>query len=142
MQTFLPFPSYAQSASALDRQRLGKQRVECLQILRALTNPDYGWQTHTAVRMWRGYECALRRYAFAICDEWTARGYADTCREKIAAMDLPAASAPFLFPHWLGNPALHASHKSNLIRKLPSHYAPLFPGVTPDLPYYWPEGLF
>ncbi|HET9348893.1 MAG TPA: pyrimidine dimer DNA glycosylase/endonuclease V, partial [Arthrobacter sp.] len=31
MQTFLPFPDFQQSAAALDRARLGKQRVEALQ---------------------------------------------------------------------------------------------------------------
>ena len=33
MQTFLPFPDFQQSAAVLDRVRLGKQRVEALQIL-------------------------------------------------------------------------------------------------------------
>lgn len=37
MQTFLPYPSAERSARVLDNQRLGKQRVECLQILAALT---------------------------------------------------------------------------------------------------------
>lgn len=142
MQTFLPLTSYVESARVLDRQRLGKQRVECFQILRALTDTSYGWQNHPAVRMWCGYEASLQRYSLAICDEWTARGYADATREKILQIPIPPKSREFTFPHWLGNPALHASHKSNLVRKLPSHYAPLFPGVTADLPYYWPEGLF
>ena len=34
MQTFLPYPDFARSAAVLDRQRLGKQRVEVLQILK------------------------------------------------------------------------------------------------------------
>lgn len=38
MQTFLPFPSRVKSARVLDDRRLGKQRVECLQILGALTD--------------------------------------------------------------------------------------------------------
>jgi len=28
MQTFLPYPDFARSAAVLDRQRLGKQRLE------------------------------------------------------------------------------------------------------------------
>jgi len=43
MQTFLPFPDFQQSAAVLDRARLGKQRVEALQTLRALVIPEYGW---------------------------------------------------------------------------------------------------
>lgn len=36
MQTFLPYPDFSASARVLDDKRLGKQRVECLQILKAL----------------------------------------------------------------------------------------------------------
>lgn len=36
MQTFLPYPSAERSARVLDTKRLGKQRVECLQILATL----------------------------------------------------------------------------------------------------------
>ncbi len=35
MQTFLPFPCFTESAKALDNKRLGKQRVETLQLLKA-----------------------------------------------------------------------------------------------------------
>lgn len=38
MQTFLPYASGTKSARVLDAQRLGKQRVECLQILASLTD--------------------------------------------------------------------------------------------------------
>lgn len=38
MQTFLPYANAAQSARVLDTARLGKQRVECLQILATLTD--------------------------------------------------------------------------------------------------------
>ena len=51
MQTFLPYPDFAASAAALDQARLGKQRVETLQALRALVIPDYGWRQHPAIRM-------------------------------------------------------------------------------------------
>ena len=36
MQTFLPYPDFKKSASCLDYKRLGKQRVEGLQILNAI----------------------------------------------------------------------------------------------------------
>lgn len=44
MQTFLPYPNFAASARVLDNRRLGKQRVECVQILKAI-QPGYatGW---------------------------------------------------------------------------------------------------
>jgi hypothetical protein len=61
VQTFLLLPSFAASARVLDPQQLGKQRVEALQVLRALTVPGYGWKNHPAVRMWAGYVESLVR---------------------------------------------------------------------------------
>ena len=83
LQTFLPFPDFAASANALDQRRLGKQRVEALQVLRALTTPGYGWRHHPAVRMWKGYEEALGNYGVTVCRTWYSRGFADTCELKL-----------------------------------------------------------
>lgn len=48
MQTFLPYPDFRATAKVLDRQRLGKQRVETKQILLALERPGTptGWGRH------------------------------------------------------------------------------------------------
>ena len=37
MQTFLPYPSFEESAKVLDWRRLGKQRVEGMQIINAIS---------------------------------------------------------------------------------------------------------
>jgi hypothetical protein len=136
----------------LDDRRLGKQRVETLQIMQVLTglrrNPANGriesfeakgWRNHPAVLMWRGFEASLAEYQRATCAAWTARGFADTCETKTAGL-LSAAGADgaVASPPWLGDEQLHRSHRSNLIRKDPAFYGPLFPGVPPDLPYVWP----
>jgi hypothetical protein len=95
MQTFVPDgTSYAASVAALDRARLGKQRVECIQILHAL-DPGYrsprtgkpsSWRNHPAVKMWRGHEGALARYALACVEEWVGRGYRDiVCGPQLQA---------------------------------------------------------
>jgi hypothetical protein len=149
VQTFLPHPDFARSAAALDDRRLGKQRVEAMQVIRALTRPTYGWQHHPAVVMWRGYEEALGRYALTICAEWSRRSFADTCAATIG-QDLAAAGAPVpprsqdelaaagLLPPWLGDEAFHRSHRSALLRKDPGRYSNLFDDVPDDLPYVWP----
>src|SRR4029450_2243860 len=54
LQTFLPYPDFAASAQALDQRRLGKQRVEALQVLRGLTTPGNGWGHHPAGRVGGG----------------------------------------------------------------------------------------
>ena len=103
MQTFLPYADFAQSARALDRQRLGKQRVEVKQILNVLKKGSGGWANHPAVKMWRGYEMALCNYGIAVCGEWTVRGYKDTLTEFFLAQFTPSrtsfASCPSTTPH-------------------------------------------
>lgn len=135
MQTFLPLPDFRESAAVMDRLRLGKQRVEALQILRALADPEYGWQNHPAVRMWRGHAGALVRYGTAVCDEWTSRGYRDGCRDKIAVMADPATASD---PPWLGDDEFHASHRAALLLKDPDHYGRFGWAEEPAYDYVWP----
>ena len=52
MQTFAPYADFEQSLRTLHLKRLGKQRVEVIQIVRALTVPGYAWSSHPAVLMW------------------------------------------------------------------------------------------
>lgn len=149
MQTFLPYPDFRRSAEALDQRRLGKQRVEALQVLRGLTVPGYGWRHHPAVRMWRGHEEALGRYALTCCEVWSARGFGDTVaatiRDELLRLGIdPVRSQEELLeagavPAWLGDAEFHRSHRSNLLRKDPDHYRALFPDVADDLEYVWPQ---
>ncbi len=148
MQTFLPYADFYRSARALDPKRLGKQRVETIQVVRALTLDGYGWANHPAVLMWKGFEEALGRYGFACCEVWCELGFSDTCAATIRA-DLRAAgvadvrtqdelAAAGELPPWLGDPELHRSHQSALARKDPVHYRSQFADVPDDLPYVWP----
>ncbi|MGW6613264.1 MSMEG_6728 family protein [Streptomyces erythrochromogenes] len=150
MQTFLPFLSFDASAAVLDARRLGKQRVEAVQVLRGLVVPGYGWRRHPAVRMWAGYEEALVRYGLEICEAWTAEGRADTCALTLvrdfgewqpgrAPRTQEQLAADGDLPPWLGAPDFHRSHQSALVRKDPAFYREHFPGVPDDLPYVWPR---
>jgi hypothetical protein len=146
VQTFLPYEDFGRSAEVLDIPRLGKQRVETLQVLRALELGDYGWQGHPVVRMWRGRTPALVAYGLAVVRAWTALGHADSTHQLIAefapeaeALTQPDLEARGLLPSWLGDERLHLSHRSALVRKDPAFYRPLFGDVPDDLPYYWPD---
>lgn len=135
MQTFLPYVSFIDSARCLDRQRLGKQRVEAKQILQAIQyGPGAGWYNHPACRMWRGHESALALYGAAVCKEWIGRGYKD----NLFPFFLERIQENVILPPWLGQDTFHASHQSNLLRKLPTHYARFCWDVPNDLPYVWP----
>jgi hypothetical protein len=139
MQTFLPYPCFAKSASVLDRQRLGKQRLEVTQILRALRGESKGWTNHPVVLAWRGYENALAHYGLAVCDEWVGRGYKDTRRPIIESCLEDGHST---CPPWFGVPALHSAYRRRLLRKDPQHYGQFgweeLPAESDDFDY----GLF
>lgn len=141
MQTFFPYSSFERSAKVLDYRRLGKQRVEAWQIYLALFDPDYGWQNHPAVKMWRGYEVALLWYGVTMCDEWIKRGYKDTLRIKfMGVLRAYDVSRRFFYeiPPWQGKRKFHKSHKSNLLRKDKAYYSKYFKNVPDNLPYEWP----
>ena len=144
VQTFLPYPDFRASAATLDPRRLGKQRGEALQVLRALVRDEYGWKRHPAVRMWAGYEEALVRYGLEVCAAWCAAGRPDTCAASITAeYGRPVRTQSELVdagevPPWLGRADLHLSHRSALVRKDPEWYRPRFGDVPDDLPYVWP----
>ena len=143
MQTFVPEISFANSVRVLDRQRLGKQRVETLQIMKALAGLSKGWVNHPATRMWRGYESALLDYQMYTVREWKARGYKDTCWEKTCAVysehfgSIPDLSTVRI-PHWVGDNRVHDSHKSALVFKDPVWYSVIYPFVKGEYNYYWP----
>lgn len=137
MNTFLPLPDFVASARALDYRRLGKQRVEAMQIVRALQHGG-GWSRHPATLMWSGHVEALKRYHDACVIEWVRRGYRNTM-----SLMLPAtlASHRLAMPPWFGDEAFHASHRSNLLRKDPEWYGQFGWTEPADLPYVWPKVL-
>lgn len=139
MQTFLPYPSLALSVSCLDYRRLGKQRVEAMQLVNSTLKlergePVKGWANHPARIMWIGYMDALKLYHNMCIAEWIKRGYNNTMQ----FYSLPDTEIEM--PHWLGDPKLHDSHKSNLLRKDFAFYSQYNWKVGPGLDYYWPVG--
>ena len=149
MQTFLPYADFDATAAVLDGRRLGKQRVETMQILRALVFPSYrGWKNHPATKMWRGFTPALVAYGLAVCAEWERRGHADAVGPGLLDFtggrvpDVAALRRDGQLPPWLGFEPFHLSHRSALVRKDPEHYRGYFPDVPDDLPYVWPPPVF
>ena len=148
MQTFLPYADFERSARVLDQRRLGKQRVEGLQVVRGLTREGYGWRHHPAVKMWHGRLEALGRYTLTCCDEWVRRGFGDTVAGSVTAelaeagvvvvRSQPELAADGALPWWLGEEDFHRSHRSALVRKDPDHYREAFGDLPDDLPYVWP----
>jgi len=142
MQTFAPSPIHVYTAADLDYRRLGKQRVETLQILNALLIPTKkrGWKNHPAVKQWIGHEGFLIEYGLTMCKEWIRRGYKDTCTAKIGAFyDNPEVTAKTKHrPDWWGNEAFHSSHRAALLFKDEKWYSQFGWKEKPVYDYWWP----
>lgn len=123
-------------------KRLGKQRVETMQIMTALLVPGAGWSNHPVTKMWGGHEASLLHYQEAVCNEWVnVRGYQDTCLEKTRAIfetHTPMWGTNDDVPPWFGDVELHLAHQSNLVRKNREFYKPIFPDVQEGLEYIYP----
>lgn len=156
MQTFLPYPDYNLSAHCLDDKRLKNQVKECAQILASLRGGafilvprgiDYepvqystgGYPAHPATLMWKGYERQLSLYACSCIAEMRRRG--STAMKVYENMFNQCAR---LFPSngkpaWLGDDRMHASHRSQLLKKDPEYYGQWGwiekPGA---IDYWWP----
>mgnify|MGYP000277017088 CR=1 FL=1 len=130
MQTFLPYESFQKSASVLDWRRLGKQRVEGMQIINTIERPkSKGWANHPIVKMWRPYVPALKLYTNIIIAEWISRGY----NNNMKFYDTTGVE----YPDWLGNTEFHASHRANLIRKDFDWYSQYKWSENSESPYVW-----
>ncbi len=139
MQTFLPYKDFDLTARCLDNKRLGKQRVEVLQILNALYGVSAGWKNHPATKMWKGSEEWLVVYGVSICNEWKARGFKDTCADKIRNFWHNKACESN-FPQWLqGNDSpICVSHRAALLYKNIQFYSKFGWKEKPQINYYWP----
>ena len=138
MQTFLPYANFRTSAESLDYRRLGKQRVETLQMLRAL-EPDStsGWRNHPATRMWAGFEYQLAKYGITMCGVWIERGYNDTTRPKLIAYRELHRDGNRGLPPWFGLDQFHEAHRAMLYAKDPQFYAKYEGTFSPDITDYW-----
>jgi hypothetical protein len=140
MQTFIVSKNVEETAKILDQKRLGKQRVEAIQIARCLLGKTEkkGWRNHPAVKMWKGYESYLVKvYLRGIMDEWVRRGYKNTkCEEHYEELSC-LVDNNLEEPKWYCQ-ELFESHKSNLVRKRPDIYQEIFPDVEDGLEYVWP----
>lgn len=141
MQTFLPYADFKMSAKVLDRQRLGKQRLEVYQLLNSIDRlkkgENYkGWTNHPCRKMWHNNTNALVEYGIDVCNEWISRGYKDTLKEKIQSFY--KCNEPHDYPNFIGMESFHLSHRSKLIQKKPEHYRSMFPNTPENLEYIWP----
>lgn len=140
MQTFLPFRGFKHSAQVLDYKRLGKQRIEALQMLQIILGiKESNWKFHPCTKMWKPYPKALCFYGMNMCKEWIKRGYKDTTMPRFQTIcDNELKKHKLVVPHWYDDERFHASHRSALLFKNEAFYNQYGWQEIPKLEYYWP----
>ncbi len=140
MQTFLPSPSFKQSAEWLDNKRLNKQILEARTIYEIIISgkTEGAWINHPIVKMWRKYPEALTLYYNECLSQWkNVRGRNHSYRQ------IPVYKSSVIMPLWLGDNRLHSSHRANLLRKDYNFYSKY--GWDENkmeywkMPYWWGE---
>lgn len=153
MQTFLTSTNSYECARSLDSKRLNKQILEGYQILNVLSNqsPTGGWKNHPAVLMWKNHEGALLNYVNHMIHEAKNRNI-KTDKNELNINNLVKKvgdSWNYKLPKWFNNDLsamrVVTTHRSNLFKKDPLHYARFQYAVTSpynmpcckDCKYYW-----
>lgn len=148
MQTFLtstnpdPVEACRETFNMLDNARLGKQRLEAVQLIKGQ------FPNHPAAKMWVGHKHALAMYAAFACIHWRERGFNDSLLPKLERA-MERTRRPLVWPWWFGHPAFVRCHKSKLYYKGSPKWVGAVEfglGAPHQLPYLWPdphdEGVF
>lgn len=146
MVTFLPYADFTLSARCLDWRRLGKQRVEALQIINSFTRSNNAYSNHPTAKMWEGSFSYLLAYYNAMVSEWEMRGYNNNMRlfPIPRYIDLEGdrqymdRHTPYGGPWWLGWEPFHSSHRATLLSKDALYYMQFNWKEKPEYGYLWP----
>lgn len=149
MQTFLPYPNYTQSVECLDYRRLGKQRVECRQLIMCVLQGGGGWLNHPCARMWQKHVPDLMIYHDLCIIEWKRRGYQNNmvlfCPVNRAQGEIdPEYDYQHVLPYFesgpppfVGDDDFHSRHRAALLYKDPEWYGQFGWTEIPKLEYRW-----
>ena len=134
MQTFLPYSNFMETAKCLDYKRLGKQRVEAMQIINIIEckSKSKAWKNHPAVHLWENNIDALKLYCNTMIDEWIKRGYNNTMKKYYIFLDYGAC-----YPKWLGREDFHSRHRAALLFKNYEWYKQFNWKEEPKIDYLW-----
>jgi hypothetical protein len=134
MQTFLPLANFYETARCLDYKRLGKMRVESMQLVNIIEGrtKSNAWKNHPAVGLWRNNINALKIYCNTMIEEWIRRGY----KNNMKLYNLPL-DADVYFPRWFGNEDFHSRHRAALLAKNPEWYGQFGWKEKPVIDYRW-----
>lgn len=158
LYTWLPYADFAQSAACLEPIMLNRQKEDALIVLQVCLDCYVGdrkkktnaWVNHPCVRMWKPWPYALAVYGLYMCKEWQDRGLREfTASNRKVVARKPAEGflqliednkwdGPPEIPPWLGNEALHSSHRAALLKKNPGWYGQFNWTEKPYVDLEWP----
>lgn len=143
MQSFVTDSCLLTCVKNLDNKRLGKQRLEGLQMLNSIYSGSTRGLFHNhCTKMWKNHPLALQAYINFCIQEWIFRGFKNTM--KI----FPEYSEQM--PDWFYWKSLQRSHRANLLRKNLAFYKDKFIKTPQDYEilrpylycgYLWPTKL-
>ena len=136
LQTWLPYPSFRESAVVLSDSHLQQQRLHVLELLEKFHTvehselPDgYGRHVFTEsspiMRMWKGYEVQLAEYGLEVCEEHAVRTRREDPLYGKIFFHLEAAIGEGVDmgkPNWWGNADFHHGHQTALFVRDKRHY--------------------
>ncbi len=141
--TFHPYADFKETFKVLDYRRLGKQRQEALQILKALLGLANHYKSQAAAKAWKGYESTLCIYGALCCDEWKQRGYIDNTKSIFEAIYYKyLKNEPVIYPRWIGYEPYHSNQRARLLAKNYIHYSQFKWEEEPTDTYEFPTHLY
>ena len=139
MNIWVPYANLTMNVKVLTDEHLSEVVYVGLDTLRAIVADQDG----RLAEMWRSAPAGLLSYLVRADQERQARGQPAELRVRRAFSHLArrGLSLAPVMPRWFGgDPSLHLSHRSRLIRIDPEYYAQRLPFDTPlDLPLRWPK---
>jgi hypothetical protein len=151
MQTFLIDKDLQNSSQLLDYRRLGKQRVEAIQVADVLlrkagllNDGKKGWINHVVLSYWYNEEGnwlpALLDYTQVTIDEWISRGYKNTI--DLTKWRNLVGQYPYLFrfdnPPWAKYAdEIILTHRAKLLQKDTVYYMNTFMEHNIAIPFNW-----
>jgi hypothetical protein len=121
MQTFLPYADIGRSLESLERYALWRQVIEASQLIHIVEQGTGPFIRHPFARMWkRDVNVLIHYYNYALLTALTK--YKIKMLMRYETVDHPSIETVggitrlICKPVWLGDEALHSSHRSRLLQ--------------------------
>lgn len=150
MQTWLTRVSWRAASQDLESRQAVLQTIEAYDLFEYLLGySDESKEAPPAPlqRMWQGHEYSLGIYAMTMGERVHKLGIKDEIFFKTHDLfqqwkkDAKEDGEPipsWVTPPWARDTDVMRSHRSNLVRRWPRQYSPIFLKTPDNMPYVWP----